>query len=200
MCQTVFKANQVRKLDSQFDLVILTEYFLESLVLLADKLCIPYEVLYTPRRNSRDYELDPIDETQMDIFNEYFKQDIIMYDYFNQTLQGKSPSVTTKDNSYLAKIDAFGRERMAYEVGQMRALFSSCQKNKGKCNFHRKKRPPPPRRPRVKMEPATFLHLMEENYGTCDNPGSSYQKLKTLNFTAACEWSDVFIRRNFILP
>ena len=91
MCQTVFKANQVRKLDSQFDLVILTEYFLESLVLLADKLCIPYEVLYTPRRNSRDYELDPIDETQMDIFNEYFKQDIIMYDYFNQTLQGKSP-------------------------------------------------------------------------------------------------------------
>ena len=75
-------------MNTQFDLVILTEYFLESLVLLADILCIPYEVLYTPRRNSRDYEQDELTHTQMSTFKSFFKQDIMLYDFFNKTLQG----------------------------------------------------------------------------------------------------------------
>ena len=80
--------SSMERLGDQFDLVILTEYFLESLVLLADLLCIPYEVLYTPRRNSRDYETEDLTPAQTKTFEKFFKQDIIMYDYFNKTLQG----------------------------------------------------------------------------------------------------------------
>ena len=40
----------IELLEKQFDLVILTEYFLESMVLLADIMCIPYEVLWAERK------------------------------------------------------------------------------------------------------------------------------------------------------
>ena len=56
----------LQKLDDQFDLIILTEYFLESMVLLADILCVPYQVLYVKSRNHGKYEAEPL--TQKDGF------------------------------------------------------------------------------------------------------------------------------------
>ena len=79
----------IKTLSQQFDLIILTEYFAESMVLLADLMCIPYEVLWTKRRNSKDYFQEPLNEAQMGIFKTFFKQDFMIYDYFNQTLHGK---------------------------------------------------------------------------------------------------------------
>ena len=82
----------LEKLDNQFDLVILTEYMLESLVLLADLLCIPYNVLFTKRVNSKSYD-EPVSREltpgQHRKFEKFFKQDFMMYDFFNRTLQGK---------------------------------------------------------------------------------------------------------------
>ena len=88
---------------------------------------------------------------------------------------------------------------MAYEIGQIKETFAACATNKKKCLFPRQKRDPPPRRAKKKMDPARFLRIVEDNYGTCDNPGSPYQKLKTRNFTAECEWTDIYLRRNFDL-
>ena len=81
----------IKTLSQQFDLIILTEYFAESMVLLADLMCIPYEVLWTKRRNSRDYFQEPLNDGQLKIFKTFFKQDYMIYDYFNQTLHGKWP-------------------------------------------------------------------------------------------------------------
>ena len=82
----------LEKLGNQFDLVILTEYMLESLVLLADLLCIPYNVLFTKRVNSKSYD-EPVTREltpgQHRKFEKFFKQDYMMYDFFNRTLQGK---------------------------------------------------------------------------------------------------------------
>ena len=74
----------------------MTEYFFESLVLLSQVLCVPYEVLYVESRNSRHYEVDPLSDRQMKHFNTYFKQDIMLYDFFNKSLH--------------RKIEAFGHE------------------------------------------------------------------------------------------
>ena len=74
--------------------MILVEYFLESLVLLADILCVPYEVLYTPGRNARSYEKHELTSSQMTTFRAFFKQDIALYDYFNKTLQGRDETLT----------------------------------------------------------------------------------------------------------
>ena len=43
------------RLDSQFDLVILIEHYNESLVLLAQLLCVPYEVIWQEALNPRTY-------------------------------------------------------------------------------------------------------------------------------------------------
>ena len=88
---------------------------------------------------------------------------------------------------------------MEYEVSEMKKLFSSCAKDKKKCLFPRQKRDPPPRKSKTKMDPNRFLQIVEENYGTCSNPGSAYQKLKTRNFTKECEWTDIYLTRNFDL-
>ena len=44
------------KLDKQFDLVLLTEYYDESMVLLAQLLCVPYKVIWQKALNARHYE------------------------------------------------------------------------------------------------------------------------------------------------
>ena len=95
------------------------------------------------------------------------------------------------------KIDTFGRDRMAYEVGQLRATFDKCAA--GTCDFARAERTQPKKKIKRKMDPDVFVRLQEENYGTCENPGSSYQKLKTRNLTHWCEWTDVYLHRNFDL-
>ena len=69
--------------------VILTEYFFESLVLLAHVLCVPYEVLYITSKNTRKYEVEPLSDSRMEIFETFFKQDLMLYDYFNQSLHRK---------------------------------------------------------------------------------------------------------------
>ena len=80
----------IETLEKQFDLVILTEYFLESMVLLADIMCIPYEVLWAERKKELDYYKEPLNERQMEIFKTFFKQDYMVYDHFNKTLHGKT--------------------------------------------------------------------------------------------------------------
>ena len=69
--------------------MILTEYFWEGIVLLASLLCAPYEVFYVESKNSRDYEVEPLSEKQISTFKKFFKQDYMLYDYFNKTLHKK---------------------------------------------------------------------------------------------------------------
>ena len=78
----------IETLAKQFDLVILTEYFLESIVLLADIMCIPYETLWTEKHKELDYYKQPLNKRQMQIFQTFIKQDHMVYDHFNQTLHG----------------------------------------------------------------------------------------------------------------
>ena len=81
MRKTIFRKNSIK--------VILTEYFFESLVLLAHVLCVPYEVLYITSKNSRKYEVEPLSPSQQKNFETYFKQDLMLYDFFNQSLHRK---------------------------------------------------------------------------------------------------------------
>jgi len=94
---------KLRQIDEQFDLIILTEYYLESLVLLADILCVPYKVLFVKARNHGSYEIEPLTENQQKNFNLFFKQDRMLYEYFNKSLH--------------EKIENFGYDRMKSEYG-----------------------------------------------------------------------------------
>ena len=64
---------EVARLEETFDLVMLSDYFYESLVLLADQLCIDLKVLFVKERmESAPYEKTPLTDAEMRIFRDDF--------------------------------------------------------------------------------------------------------------------------------
>ena len=84
------------RLDSQFDLVILTEYYWEGIVLLKHMLCAEYQHIFKPNVNVKEYQVKPLDEIRQKIFEDFHKADILMYNYFNASMH--------------RKIEAFGKQ------------------------------------------------------------------------------------------
>ncbi|XP_781324.4 galactosylceramide sulfotransferase isoform X1 [Strongylocentrotus purpuratus] len=75
------------RLDSELDLVMITEYYDESLLVLKDILCWEMDdILYTQRlvRNSSSEVF--LDSVTKDAISEWNAADTRMYDYFNKTL------------------------------------------------------------------------------------------------------------------
>ena len=69
--------------------VMLLEYFSESLVLLKHLVCVPYQALYSTHKNTRFYKKPSLTNQQQEIFNKFFKQDRMIYTYFEKSLQLK---------------------------------------------------------------------------------------------------------------
>ena len=114
----------LKVLERQFDLVILIEYYQESLVLLAELLCVPYKVIWQKQLNPRKYEKPTLRADLEEKFNNHFKTDIIIYNYFEKILQ--------------KKIDDFGRDRMEQEILKMTKVFENCNKFKHSCDMKSK--------------------------------------------------------------
>ena len=81
--------------------VMLTEYFDESLVLLKHLVCVPYEALHTFKLNSREYPKPPLNLRQTENFNKFFKQDLMVYDYFEKVMQKKIATFGTEVWNYV---------------------------------------------------------------------------------------------------
>ena len=188
----------IETLEKQFDLVILTEYFLESMVLLADIMCIPYEVLWAERQKELDYYKEPLNERQMEIFKTFFKQDYMVYDHFNKTLYSKLIMLDRIQLAELisAKIASFGQEKMKYELMKLKAVYKKCSKDASKCKLDKGVPNQASKRKHQPMKVEDFLTLMENNYGTCPNPGNQYYKMKTGKLDPKCG-KDQSMKRNF---
>ncbi|CAH2246487.1 galactose-3-O-sulfotransferase 2-like [Pelobates cultripes] len=98
MCQAV---------DIMFDLVLISDYFDESLVLLKNALCWTFEDILSIPLNSRSNNTKQVlsKETQEKIKN-WNQLDWNLYVYFNR--------------SFWNKVDNFGRKRMENEVEELR--------------------------------------------------------------------------------
>ncbi|XP_072266201.1 galactose-3-O-sulfotransferase 2-like [Pyxicephalus adspersus] len=96
-----------KTVEIMFDLVLITEYFDESLVLLKDALCWTYDdVLSFPLNSRSNYarKVQPVKvQEKIKIWNQLDWQ---LYVYFN--------------NTFWKKVDEFGRERMQKEVEELR--------------------------------------------------------------------------------
>ena len=108
---------------NKFDVIIITERFLESLVILAAVFQIPVEYLYAVSTNiSKPYAKPTLNEEQMKVFEKFNRIDILMYKLANQKLD--------------KQIDAFGRNRMQAAVEKLEKLKLGCYDDKWLC--HRK--------------------------------------------------------------
>ena len=177
------------RLEKQFDLVLLTEYYDESMVLLAQLLCVPYEVIWQKTLNPRHYEKPTLRSDLMDKFNAHFAVDLAIYKHFENVLK--------------QKIVDFGIERMASEVATMKKIFDSCNKIAKRCQF--KTRPLRRRKksPNVKPSLRFYLDRADSGFGNCPYANSPYQMasryVRTGKLTG-CALHQRFLKANFKHP
>lgn len=155
---------ETERLENTFDLVMLSDYYYESLVLLGQELCVQPHVLYVePRMESKSYEKVPLSNTQMKTFRKYFAQDYYIYEHFKKIFD--------------KKVKAFGRRKMEREVQKLKHMYEECNKNPKKCSFKSL--------PWIKNDSkemyevgtlASLLKLMKENKGFC--PDGAQENLR----------------------
>ncbi|XP_077991578.1 galactosylceramide sulfotransferase-like [Glandiceps talaboti] len=76
---------KLRKLDKELDLVMLTEHYDESLVLLKKLMCWEFEdIVYQPMKVHKS-EQPPITQEMMNIIRKVSAPEVKLYDYFNRT-------------------------------------------------------------------------------------------------------------------
>ena len=97
-------------ISKRFSLILIGEYFEESLILLRDLLCWRTEDVVVFRLNTRnDNSVQKVSSTNRERIKQWNKGDVMLYNHFNRTLH--------------EKIDAFGRQRMAEEVHKLNKLM-----------------------------------------------------------------------------
>ncbi|XP_077867521.1 galactosylceramide sulfotransferase-like isoform X2 [Saccoglossus kowalevskii] len=96
-------------IDRKFPLVMIAEYFEESVILLKDLLCWTWEDMTYFKLNSRNEEsINQITDDMRKKIYDWNKADKRLYDYFNWT--------------FWRKIDEYGHERMHDDVLRLREL------------------------------------------------------------------------------
>ncbi|XP_038049243.1 galactosylceramide sulfotransferase-like [Patiria miniata] len=110
-----FIKQAIELIDKQFSLVLIAEYFEESLILLRDALCWRTEDMVVFKMNTR--KQTAVDALQIDMqqkIRHWNNGDVMLYDHFNKTL--------------VRQIEEYGRDRMAKEVKELRKLTESYYK------------------------------------------------------------------------
>ena len=86
---------------------------------------------------------------------------------------------------------------MKFELIKLKAVYKKCSNNPKKCKFDKAKAKEGSKRPFQPMQVDDFLILMENNYGTCPNPGNQYYKMKIGKLDPECS-KDAELKRNFV--
>lgn len=96
-----------KTIETIFDLVLITEYFDESLILLKDALCWSFDdVLSFPLNSRNDTSRKALSEETQEKIKTWNQLDWQLYVYFNK--------------SFWKMVDTFGRDRMQSEVQELR--------------------------------------------------------------------------------
>ncbi|KAM3910135.1 galactose-3-O-sulfotransferase 4-like [Leptodactylus fuscus] len=95
----------IRAVENIFNLVLLAEYFDESMILLKEELCWDLNDVVTFKLNSRGTS-KALDNEDIEKLREWNKLDWNLYSYFNRT--------------FWDKVEGFGRARMDYEVKKLK--------------------------------------------------------------------------------
>jgi len=107
----------VAEMDNIFDLVLVSDYFDESMVLLSDLLCWPIEEFACLTLNARKHSThDPKDEERIrEKVRKWNEADATIFDHFNATLWRKIKEYGTEKMSIQLEKLQLERERMAEE-------------------------------------------------------------------------------------
>ncbi|XP_077991588.1 galactosylceramide sulfotransferase-like [Glandiceps talaboti] len=112
---------KLRKLDKELDLVMLTEYYDESLVLLKKLMCWEFEdIVYQPMKVHKS-EQPPITHEMMNIIRKVSAPEFKLYDYFNRTFWDKVKNYDCNFASDVAEFRSVQENLSTYDVTVQRA-------------------------------------------------------------------------------
>ncbi|XP_077990984.1 galactosylceramide sulfotransferase-like [Glandiceps talaboti] len=95
---------EFQRLDKEIDLVMLTEYFDESLILLKKLLCWDFEDIVYVRMKVQETQHPPVTPRMIDMIKDMSKIDNQFYEYFNNTFWEK---VKTYEGNFSADLKEF---------------------------------------------------------------------------------------------
>ena len=96
-------------MDEHFDLVMISERMDESMVLVADALCLPLEDIISLKNNARKKDkIQKMTDDDRAVVAQFQRLDQALYEYFNKRLD--------------EKIRSYGELRMASDVARLRVL------------------------------------------------------------------------------
>ncbi|XP_077977420.1 galactosylceramide sulfotransferase-like [Glandiceps talaboti] len=121
-----FVYNSIRNLDSELDLVMLTEYYDESLVLLRKMMCWEYEDMVYKREKVHKGIRFPITPDMENIIKEKSSLDLALYDYFNKTFWEKVNNYEGDFEEDLAKLRSVRNEVNVQCQEQQKPLSDYC--------------------------------------------------------------------------
>ncbi|XP_077991545.1 galactosylceramide sulfotransferase-like [Glandiceps talaboti] len=96
---------ELERLDSELDLVMITEYYDESLILLKKLMCWEFEdIVYAVSMKAHTIYQPPITPQMADMITEMSLRDIQFYNYFNETFWKK---VNNYDGDFSSDLETF---------------------------------------------------------------------------------------------
>ena len=93
-------------MENDFDLVMISNYYFESLILLKQTLCMDWADLYVPPTKVKHYEHAKFTDNDKQIFSKFYHQDNLIYNHFNKT--------------FWNKINDYGQQRMKDDVKRLK--------------------------------------------------------------------------------
>ncbi|XP_039256011.2 galactosylceramide sulfotransferase-like [Styela clava] len=103
----------INELDKVFDLVLLSDYFAESMLLLREHLCWSMEDILALKINARDAPMTLLTDRVKQKIYEWNKIDAAVYQHFN--------------NTFWKKIEAYGHERMQADLITLNKMNAQLQ-------------------------------------------------------------------------
>ena len=89
---------------------------------------------------------------------------------------------------------------MQFELVELKKIFQKCGDDPSKCEYKKAAKQDSQRKEKIQIPAGDYIKIMDENFGSCPNPGNAYQKIKTGDFSSECDWTDDFIRKNIRMP
>lgn len=103
------------ELDNYFDLILLTDFFDESLILLKDMMCWDWsDIVYIKFKMRTEEAKSTITDTLSERIKAWNKADVRMYDHFNKT--------------FWKKVDVYGKDKLYQDLEQFKEEISKAEK------------------------------------------------------------------------
>jgi len=151
--------------DRRFDLIMITEYYWESLVLMKDLLCMSWIDLFIDSRTVGAYDKPTFTESEVAKFKDFNKLDEFIYQKSNSTFWER-----VQDRPG-------GMTKMEADVAKLKSLYAFCNDNVKECYDIKMSNKRPKRSAEVNEISAYdtrvelidgIMEAMEHGYGSCD--------------------------------